>query len=100
MLLSSPRLAVVARERKGMAPPSSFLGLFVFFWWCAAVASCSFFQPALVARAGGGSTCRHLNLPDGGVFCWWLGLLLGDLCLEVLLALPHLQPARWSRKDS
>jgi hypothetical protein len=28
-----------------------------------------------------------------------LGLLLGDLRLEVLLALPHLLPARWSGKD-
>jgi hypothetical protein len=56
MLLSSPRPAVVARERKGMAPLSSLLGLFVFFWWCVDGVSCSFFQPALVARGGGGST--------------------------------------------
>jgi hypothetical protein len=28
-----------------------------------------------------------------------LGLLLGDLRFKVLLALPHLLPARWSGKD-
>ena len=52
MLLPSPRPAVVVRERKEMAPLSSFLG-FVFFWWLAAVMFCSFFRPALVARGGG-----------------------------------------------
>ena len=64
MLLPSPRPAVVARERKEMAPLSSFLG-FVFFWWLAAVMFCSFFRPALVARGGGGPTWRRQNRPDG-----------------------------------
>jgi hypothetical protein len=30
---------------------------------------------------------------------WWC-VLLGDLRLEVLLALPHLMPTGWSGKDS
>ena len=71
LLLSSPRPAVVARERKGMAPPSSCLGLSGLFWWCAVVTSCSFFRPAVVARRGGGSTWRR-----------WLGPTARGLWIE------------------
>jgi hypothetical protein len=73
MSLSSPRPAVVARERKGMAPPSSFLESCVLFRWSVAAMSCSFLRPALLVRGEGDWTRRRLNMPDGRTFCWWVG---------------------------
>jgi hypothetical protein len=40
------------------------------------VCSCrvlQFLPAGLGGEGGGGLTCRRLNLPDGGAFCWWFG---------------------------
>jgi hypothetical protein len=82
MLLPFPWPAVVAREWKGMAPPSSSLGLFMVF-----------FEMRLSRREASSSRpwWRGEDAAQRDVGGW--DLLLGDLGLEVLLGLPHLLPA-------